>query len=135
MNGSQVSNHTLDADVNELKLEDLSEGSLYSVVVAAYNRQGIGPFSAPAELIVDEADSTVINVRGGETNGLDFDEDDLDDVVTNQGHDLIAQEVYVVAIVSGLTIFVLIGFFVAICIKKRSGEDKSGGLGGHYNGE
>ena len=39
------------------------------------------------------------------------------------------------AIVSGLTIFVLIGFFVAICIKKRSGEDKSGGLGGHYNGE
>lgn len=134
VNGSQVSNHTLDAAVNELKLEDLSDGSVYSVVVAAYNRQGVGPFSPPVELIVDDGtaeDSTLINVG---SNDPDFD-DDLEDVVTNQGHDLIAQEVWFAAAVSGLTVFVLIGFFVAICIKKRSADDKTGGLGGHYNGK
>ena len=46
-------NFTLPPESNSLVMNNLSMGSSYLISVAAYNRQGIGPFSESVELSVD----------------------------------------------------------------------------------
>ena len=137
MNGTQQSNHTLDPDVNSLRFEGLEPDGFYGLIVAAYNRQGVGPFTDEVTLLLAEDGSLALTTTASLDVDLGF------DVVTaNNNEDLIATEVWFVALVSGVTAFVLVAFFVAVCVNKQrnlisgnDSKDSSASSGGHYNGK
>ena len=46
-------NFTLEAEANSVTVADLAPNTVYRVRAAAYNRQGVGPFSEPVLIRVD----------------------------------------------------------------------------------
>jgi len=107
--------------------------------VAAYNRQGMGPFSEPVQLMVN-------------TEGLSLAAYDQDNVglmpEMAPGLDLAAQEVWFVSVLSFLSVVLLVGLAGLVCFRQRTWQEKGAGSpspiagdvgngadSGHYNGE
>ena len=138
---SQVStaNHTLEPEANSLVLTDLIANASYSVAVAAYNRQGIGPFSdPPAKLVLDPAAAvfpTDILLAGGDRDldlGRDPGGSNLDLLDRSPGMELVAKEVWIVILASFLVVALLVGFSAVVCFRRVKTDAKQLG---HYNGE
>ena len=103
--------------------------------VAAYNRQGMGPFSDASELLVGPGN------EGGEGDGEDGSGAEgggglfhpvIPHPESAPGLDLAAQEVWFVAIISFLAVVLLVGLVAIVCVRQRHLHEKSVG---HYNGE
>lgn len=113
VNGSEALNFTLDPTSNSLILYNLTEGLTYTVQVAAYNRQGVGPLCNPVELLV-ESDLFHHQLVPEQAPGMD----------------LVVQEVWFVMVVSFFSVMLLVGFLAMVCFRRIRQDGKHMG---HYN--
>ncbi len=94
--------------------------------MAAYNRQGMGPFSIPVELLVDS--DLLVFLNPGLASGVPH----VPESAVAPGLDLVVQEVWFVGIVSLLVVAMVCAFLAVVCIRRRNREVKT--MMGHYNG-
>ena len=109
---SHWSNFTLDSKVTSLQLDNLTWNEIYWVKIAAYNRQGMGPFSKALDIKVDP---------------------DLlyQHPVHQYPGNRVLQEVWFVALVSILAILIIVAFVATVCLQRK----KTNKALGHYNGK
>ncbi len=123
------SNFTLDQDVTSLQLDNLTSDLTYYVRIAAYNRQGMGPFSKPLPLKVDPALLHQYPVQhhpsatGGATVGFGS---------GGASVDLVVQEVWFVALVAIAAVVIIVAFVATVCVRRKAAHVKNLG---HYNGK
>ena len=91
------------------------------VRVAAYNRQGMGPFSAAAQLLVDSTSAAIFSHALDNPNG-----NGGGGGVSSPGLHLIHQEVWFVGLVSLVAVFLLAGFVGVVCLRRRWRKDEDG---------
>ncbi|TRY77965.1 hypothetical protein TCAL_12741 [Tigriopus californicus] len=113
VNGTEALNFTLDPTSNSLILYNLTEGLTYTVQVAAYNRQGVGPLCHSVELLV-ETDLFHHQLVPEQAPGMD----------------LVVQEVWFVMVVSFFSVMLLVGFLAMVCFRRIRQDGKHMG---HYN--
>ncbi len=98
----------------------------------------MGPFSEPSELTVGSAGASAYGDAAG---GAGADAGAVDPALFHPviphpesapGLDLAAQEVWFVALISFLSVVLLVGFVAIVCIRQRHLHEKSVG---HYNGQ
>ena len=106
------SNFTLDSEVTSLQLDNLTT-DIYWVKIAAYNRQGMGPFSKAMEIKVDP-DLLYQHPVHHQYPG-----------------NRVLQEVWFVALVSILAVLIIVAFVATVCLQRK----KSNKALGHYNGK
>jgi hypothetical protein len=85
------------------------------VKIAAYNRQGIGPFSKPVQLKVDPSVLYQYPVHH-----------------RPNGDHRVMQEVWFVALVSIVAVLIIVAFVATICVQRKKAHVKNLG---HYNGK
>ena len=98
--------------MTSLQLDNLTWNEIYWVKIAAYNRQGMGPFSKALDIKVDP---------------------DLlyQHPVHQYPGNRVLQEVWFVALVSILAILIIVAFVATVCLQRK----KSNKTLGHYNGK
>lgn len=113
-NASQSwNNFTFGSDVTSLQLDNLTSAETYWVKIAAYNRQGMGPFSKAMEIKVDDR--------------LLFQHP-----VHQYPGNRVLQEIWFVAMVSILAVLIIVAFVATVCIQRKKSHVKNIG---HYNGK
>lgn len=131
-NDSEHLNFTLDSEKRSLSLSNLSMETNYSFQVAAYNRQGIGPFSSPLKLQLNpntlfrSEDATYFQTFGQEGSNSK--------TVPFYSKEILMQEVWFITLLSCLTLLAVIGTVTTVCFQRKRAMTKSS-LGGHYNGK
>ena len=108
------SNFTLDSEVTSLQLNNLTSDEVYWVKIAAYNRQGMGPFSKRVEIKVDPS--------------LLFQHP-----VHQYPGNRILQEIWFVSMVSILAVLIIVAFVATVCIQRKKKANVKNL--GHYNGK
>lgn len=112
---TEWSNFTLEHDVTSLQLDNLHSDSEYNIRVAAYNRQGMGPFTKPVILNVDP---TLLFQHPVQHHPAEH------------GVDLVVQEVWFVALVAIAAVLVIVAFVAIVCVRRKKAHVKNLG---HYN--
>ncbi|CAB4068857.1 ROBO2 [Lepeophtheirus salmonis] len=127
VNSSLESNYTLEPDVNSFLITELSSDfeTAYGAKVAAYNRQGVGPFSPMVSININPMSGDIHGVHRNELSEFFSPEE-----ANPHGFDIVLQEVWFVSFVSVMTLVLVIAFGAVICIRRRKGELKNMG---HYN--
>ena len=106
-------NFTLDSEVTSLQLDNLTAETEYWVKIAAYNRQGMGPFSKSVDFKVDP---TLL----------------FQHPVHQYPGNRVLQEIWFVALVSILAVAIIVAFVATVCIQRKKTSLKNIG---HYNGK
>lgn len=111
---SNLSNFTLSSEVTSLQLDNLTSQTIYWVKIAAYNRQGMGPFSKKVDIKVDPE--------------LLFQHPVHHEYPGNR----VLQEIWFVAMVAILAVLIIVAFVATVCIQRKKSSVKNIG---HYNGK
>ena len=107
LNSSNLfSNFTLDSDVSSLQLDNLTSEEIYWVKIAAYNRQGMGPFSKGVEIKLDPSRLFTHPVPQYPGNRV-------------------LQEIWFVAMVSILAVLIIVAFVATVCIQRKKTNVKT----------
>ena len=99
--------------MSSLQLDNLTSEEIYWVKIAAYNRQGMGPFSKGVEIKLDPSRLFTHPVPQYPGNRV-------------------LQEIWFVAMVSILAVLIIVAFVATVCIQRKKTNVKTLG---HYNGK
>jgi hypothetical protein len=115
------------------------------VRAAAYNRQGIGPFSEPVlirvspdQLMFMPTQGTTQGTAAGTTLSTNFVDDP--NVISPElapGLDLVLQELWFVVVASLVCVVLLVAVVAVICLRRKRKAIRMMGknMAGHYNGK
>ena len=162
-NAAPFANFTLEAGANSVSVNGLSPGTVYRVRAAAYNRQGVGPFSEPVLIRVSEEQLRFFeqhekNLKTPATTAAaaaalppsapasnDETEDVLPppsppDVVSPElapGLELVLQELWFVIVASLVCVVLIVAVVAVVCLrrKRKAVRMMEKNMSGHYNGK